>query len=76
MNSRGTGWGDNGFFRIKDQLVLNKMKFYDVYWELQDLTPSEKQAYKKQGAERWQKLLQTYPSLQDLPYKCPNCHIA
>ena len=73
MNSWGTGWGDNGFFRIKDQSVLNDMKFYDVYWTLKDLKASEKQAYKEQGAERGRELLQTFPSLQDLFYKCPKC---
>ena len=71
MNSWGTDWGDNGFFRIKDQSVLNKMKFYDVYWESTDLKQSEKLAYKNQGAKRVQEHLTRY---QDLPYKCPNCN--
>jgi hypothetical protein len=37
MNSWGTKWADGGFFSISSESVLNDMKFYDVYWTLNDL---------------------------------------
>ena len=74
MNSWGQNFADGGFFRVKDQAVLNDMRFFDVYWTLKDLTPNEIEAYKREGAKRGQELLQTYPSLQDLFYECPKCN--
>ena len=74
MNSWGQSFADEGFFQVKDQTVLNDMKFYDVYWTLDDLTENEKEAYTRKGAKRGQELLQKFPSLQDLPYECPICN--
>ena len=73
MNSWGTGFGDGGFFRIEDHLVLHDMKFYDVYWTLDDLTRGEKEAYKIEGTKRAKEMLKTYPSLKDVNYTCPKC---
>ena len=73
MNSWGTDFADEGFFRVEDSLVLRDMFFYDVYWEPEDLTLEENQAFKMEGTRSGQELLQTFPSLQDLPYKCPEC---
>ena len=43
MNSCGTDWGDDGFFKIENEDVLRselwQMKFFDVYWTLDMLTP-------------------------------------
>ena len=74
MNSWGQDFADGGFFRVKDQTVLNDMRFFDVYWTLNDLTPGEKQAYEREGARRGQELLETFPSLQSLSYECPKCN--
>ena len=73
MNSWGTDFADEGFFRVEDSSVLRDMLFYDVYWEMEDLTPKEKLAFEMEGTRRGKELLQTFPSLQDLPYKCPEC---
>ena len=73
MNSWGTDFADEGFFRVEDSSVLRDMLFYDVYWEMEDLTPKEKLAFEKEGTRRGKELLQTFPSLQDLPYQCPEC---
>ena len=74
MNSWGTGFADKGFFRVEDSSVLRKMQFYDVYWTLDDLKESEKQAYKEKCTADAKKLLEDFPSLKDLPVKCPMCN--
>ena len=73
VNSWGSDFADEGFFRVEDSLVLQDMFFYDVYWKPEDLTLEEKQAFKMEGTTSGQELLQTFPSLQHLPYKCPEC---
>ena len=53
LNSWGIGFGDFGKFRIKNGDVLtdgnnnDKIKFYDVYWTLNDLSYDEKKYYKE-----------------------------
>ena len=74
MNSWGGKFADGGFFRVKDQYVLNDTSFYDVFWTEDDLKPSEKRAYEKKCTERARHLMQTFPSVQDLTYKCPQCN--
>ena len=73
MNSWGTEFADEGFFRVEDQSVLNDMKFYDVYWTLDDLTSGEKRAYKIEGTKKAKEVLEKFPSLKDVIYKCPKC---
>ncbi|CAF3121366.1 unnamed protein product [Rotaria socialis] len=50
MNSWGTSFADNGFFKVRDQSVLN-LSFYDVYWTLEDLKESEIRAFQSMCAE-------------------------
>lgn len=45
LNLWGTSFADNGFFRVKDENVLDNFKMYDVYWILEDLTNNEKIIY-------------------------------
>lgn len=71
MNSWGQNFADKGFFRVEDQSVLNDTRFFDVYWTLNDLKHSEKEAYKRKSAR---KTLETFPSIQELSYKCPKCN--
>ena len=73
MNSWGTDFADEGFFRVENSSVLRDMFFYDVYWEKKDLTLMERVFFKMEGTRRGRELLQTFPSLQDLPYQCPKC---
>jgi len=45
LNSWGTKFADKGFFSIKDENVLDNLKFYDIYWYESDLTQNEIKSY-------------------------------
>ena len=73
INSWGTDFADKGFFRVRNQATLN-LKFYDVYWTLNDLKPCETQTFKNKSIEKGQNLIQKLlPGIQRLPYRCPQC---
>ena len=46
LNSWGTNWGDNGYFKVENANILNA-EFIDIYWELDDLDKNEKDNYIK-----------------------------
>ena len=73
MNSWGTGWGDNGFFRVQNADVLN-MKFVDVFWDESDLTPSEKGEFRRRGPKIADDLMNRLKGLQTAIFQCPLCH--
>ena len=52
MNSWGEDFVDGGFFRVRDENVFHKMEFFDVYWEEDDLLPSEIDIGGGQGERR------------------------
>lgn len=72
MNSWGSAWADNGFFRVQNMEVLD-MKFIDVYWTPEDLLPSEKAYYRDHGGEVADNLMKKFIGLQKAEYKCPQC---
>ena len=74
MNSRGDDWADDGFFRVQNTDVLG-LKFFDVFWTLDDLSEKEKKAYEQHGAEVASKLLKSLKGLQTVKYKCPLCAV-
>ena len=76
MNSWGQHWGDAGFFRIQNASVLPEMQFFDVYWNEDDLHLSEKEAFKNKGVHVASKISQTFSSINELDYECPECHCA
>ena len=73
MNSWGQEWGDNGFFRVQNAQLL-QLKFFDVYWTLDDLTGQEKEYYEHHGSEVAEKLVKSLKGLQKAEYRCPECH--
>lgn len=73
MNSWGTKWANQGYFRVENAAVLN-MQFYDTFFLESDLSSREIQAYKEKGLETVNVLLSKAPYLKDLPYACPLCN--
>ena len=76
LDSRGSDWADNGFIKVQNADVLG-FKFYDVYWEIEDLNEKEKTSLKELGSKRAKWLMETLPSLQrdDYTVKCPICRV-
>jgi hypothetical protein len=73
MNSWGPGFADRGFFRVQNQSVLN-LRFFDIYWTLNDLKHSEIEAFNQTTRNATAKWLEKIPeSVQSLPYQCPKC---
>ena len=72
MNSKGTNWANNGFFRVQNEKVLG-FQFFDIYWEPEDLTHSEKLAYETEGPNIAAKLVKSLKGLQKAEYECPLC---
>jgi hypothetical protein len=50
-----------------------QLEFFDVYWELDDLTEGEKEYYRKHGPEVAAKLMKSLKGLQNAKYTCPEC---
>ncbi|KAH3791247.1 hypothetical protein DPMN_144730 [Dreissena polymorpha] len=72
MNSWGTDWADNGFFRVESADVLG-LEFMDVYWTESDLLLSERNYFKVHGSEVAKTLISKLRGLQMQTYECPRC---
>ena len=78
MNSWGRNFGDNGFFQIKDDPILInfiKMRFFDVFWNLNELKENEKKDFECLKEIQAQVLANRLPKTlhKKLPVKCPLC---
>ena len=73
MNSWGAKWADDGFFSVENTEVFERMKFYDVYWNLDDLSKEEKESYRRSDSEVAAKLIKSLKGLQSGTYICPEC---
>ena len=76
LDSRGPDWADNGFIKVQNADVLG-FKFYDVYWEIEDLSEEEQTSFKELESKRAKWLIETLPSLQrdDYTVRCPRCQV-
>ena len=73
MNSWGEGWGDKGLFRVENAEVLaHKLRFLDIYWDLDELSEEEKESYRKSDSEVAAKLI-GLKGMQSAKYACPEC---
>ena len=41
LNSWGTKFADNGYFKVKNANVLGNINFYDIFWDTSDLNKVE-----------------------------------
>jgi aminopeptidase C len=62
MNSWGTDFGDQGFFKVSNTEVLN-LYYFDVFWYENNLRPSEKEYFRNYGQENTKRYLQTLQGL-------------
>lgn len=72
MNFKGSGWADNGFFRVQNADVLD-MTFIDVFWTSSDLTSNEKAYFKRYGGKVADDLMNKFVGLQTATFTCPLC---
>ena len=75
MNSWGDDCADNGFFRVQNANVLPCLKFFDVFWTEDSLSPKEKRAYDQHGAKIADKLMRSLKGIQEAKYECPLCSV-
>ena len=73
MNSWGTDWADNGFFRVQNN-VLHATTYYDIYWTESDLSTSERSAFKRRSEKVAADLIQRFQGLRKAKFRCPRCH--
>ncbi len=74
MNSWGTDWADQGFFRVRNSDVLDT-RFIDVYWTMDDMFESEVEAYKLEGPTIEGKLVRSLTGLRTATFRCPLCGV-
>ncbi len=74
MNSWGTGWADQGFFRVRNSDVLD-IRFIDVYWTVDDLLESEVEAYRLEGPKLAGEHIRSLTGLRAATFECPLCGV-
>ena len=73
LNSWGSNWNKNGFFKIGDLKIFQSYKFYDVFWYESDLTLEDKKNWENRNIELIQNNL-SKELLFNYPVKCPHCN--
>ena len=73
INSMGTNWNIGGFFRVGDLTFFKNVRFYDVYWDLSDLTEQDKQNWESRNQQVIKDNLSRY-KLFNYKIKCPKCN--
>lgn len=79
MNSWGPKFANNGFFTVDKASTLEitggqAMKFYDVYWTIEDLSTNEIAKWDELRVWSVGNVIQDLPtSFHELPVDCPRC---
>ena len=75
LNSWGSNWANKGRFRVENEKVL-ELKFYDIYWTLDDLSQQEKENYQRCVQETSDAIKRNdndSSRFASLYFCCPNC---
>ena len=72
INSWGTGWNNGGFFRVGDLKFFENIHFYDVFWNISDLTEQDKKNWESRNQEFIKDNLYKR-NIFNYKIKCPNC---
>ncbi len=73
MNSWGTNWADNGFFRVQSH-VFPVLEYYDIHWTESDLLPLERYTFKWRSKKVAADLMRRFQGLGKAKFRCPRCH--
>ncbi|CAH1786821.1 unnamed protein product [Owenia fusiformis] len=73
MNSWGSEFADDGFFRVSSADVLG-LEFIDVFWTLDNLWQSERDAFARYGAKKADEFMGKLRGLQQAAFRCPSCY--
>jgi hypothetical protein len=78
MNSWGQDWNNGGFFTIDHASTLGicgePVRFYDIYWTIDDLTNEEEASWKELEKNAGNKIIGALPqSFHNLPVRCERC---
>ena len=77
LNSWGIGFGDQGFFKIKNSEVFREIHFYELYWDDNDLTQTELEEhykFKKMLSVDYFNNKKNYEEICNYKVECPHCH--
>ncbi|KAL4490443.1 hypothetical protein ABPG72_002653 [Tetrahymena utriculariae] len=76
LNSWGSNWGHQGTFKVKNENILNYMKFFHIYWYLSDLLPIEKSNFKENSDQIFTNYAKNFKDIYDnVEYTCPLCQM-
>ena len=72
INSWGINWNKGGFFRVGDLKFFQKIRFFDVFWYLSDLTEQDKKNWESRNQQVIKDNLSRY-KLFNYKIECPKC---
>lgn len=73
INSWGINWNNGGFFRVGYLKFFQKVRFFDVFWFLSDLTEQDKKNWESRNQQIIKDNLSRY-KLFNYKIQCPKCN--